>query len=93
LFLDEIGRVKDWKKAVNAFHAMNQYDIYITGSNADMLSSELSTYLAGRYVEILIHPFSFREFKQLYSNSNFNDFLIYGGIPSIHSFTCNMSFQ
>lgn len=93
LFLDEIGRVKDWEKAVNAFHAMNQYDIYITGSNADMLSSELSTYLAGRYVEILIHPFSFKEFKLLYSNSNFNDYLTFGGIPSIHSFNLQYEFS
>jgi len=93
LFLDEIGRVKDWEKAVNAFHAMSQYDIYITGSNANMLSSELSTFLAGRYVEILIHPFSFQEFKELYSNSNFHDYLIYGGIPSIHSFNLQYEFS
>lgn len=93
LFLDEIGRVKEWEKAVNAFHAMNQYDIYITGSNADMLSSELSTYLAGRYIEILIHPFSYIEFKQLYSHSDFNDYLVFGGIPSIQSLNLQYDFS
>ena len=53
LFLDEVGRVEDWEKAVNGFHALNNFDIYVTGSNADLLSSDLSTYLAGRYVEII----------------------------------------
>ncbi|MDY0294697.1 MAG: ATP-binding protein [Acholeplasmataceae bacterium] len=93
LVLDEIGRVKDWEKAVNAFHAMNRYDLYTTGSNADMLSSELSTFLAGRYVEILIHPFSFQEFKKLYENSTFEDYIIFGGIPSICSFNLHYDFS
>jgi hypothetical protein len=93
LFLDEIGRVNEWEKAVNAFHAMNRFDLYITGSNADMLSSDLSTYLAGRFVEILIHPFSYREFQQLYQDSTFQDYLIFGGIPSIHSFHLHYAFS
>lgn len=93
LFLDEVGRVKEWEKAINAFHAMNQFDIYITGSNADMLSSELSTYLAGRYVEILVHPFSLKEFKTLYPVSTMNDYLIFGGIPSIQSFQLQYDFS
>lgn len=86
IFLDEVGRVRDWEKAVNGFHAMDQYDIYITGSNADLLSSDLSTYLAGRYIEILVHPFSFKEFKQLKPNTNLNDYITYGGMPSIAAF-------
>lgn len=86
LFLDEIGRVEAWEKAVNGFHAMNRFDLYITGSNADMLSSDLSTFLAGRYVEILVHPFSYKEFKDLYTEATFNDYITFGGIPSIHSF-------
>jgi predicted AAA+ superfamily ATPase len=72
---------------------MNRYDLYITGSNADMLSSELSTFLAGRYVEILIHPFSFQEFKKLYENSTFEDYIIFGGIPSICSFNLHYDFS
>jgi len=42
VFLDEIGRIKEWEKAVNGFHALNKFDLYITGSNADLLSSDLS---------------------------------------------------
>ena len=93
LLLDEIGRVKDWEKAINGFHAMGTFDLYITGSNADMLSSELSTYLAGRYIELLIHPFSFKEFIELNKNSTFQDYLIYGGIPSIQSFNLQYDFS
>ncbi len=93
LLLDEIGRVEDWEKAINGFHAMGTFDLYITGSNADMLSSELSTYLAGRYIELLIHPFSFKEFIELNKHSTFQDYLIYGGIPSIQSFNLQYDFS
>jgi len=92
LFLDEIQRIKDWEKAVNGFHALNSFDIYITGSNADLLSSQLSTYLAGRYVEIKVHPFSYQEFKMLHVRKHydetayFNQYLVFGGIPSIGVF-------
>jgi len=63
LLLDEVGRIFEWEKAVNAFHAMNIFDIYITGSNADLLSSDISTYLAGRYIEIHIFTFSYKVFR------------------------------
>mgnify|MGYP001767516671 CR=1 FL=1 len=86
IFLDEIGRVTEWEKAVNSFHALKLFDIYITGSNADTLSSELSTFLAGRYIEILIHPFSYQEFLTVYPQAKFNDYLLFGGIPSIYAF-------
>ena len=62
LFFDEIQRVSGWENAVNAFRVDFDCDIYITGSNAYLLSSELSTYLSGRYVEIKVLPLSFREF-------------------------------
>lgn len=62
LFFDEVQRVKGWEKAVNSFRVDFNCDIYITGSNAYLLSSELSTYLSGRYVEIKVLPLSFREF-------------------------------
>ncbi len=87
LILDEVGRVEDWEKAVNAFHSMNIFDIYITGSNADLLSSDLSTFLAGRYVEIPVYPLSYKEFTLLYPKSNFNDFILFGGMPSIAVFS------
>lgn len=85
LLLDEVGRVNAWEKAVNAFHAMNIFDIYITGSNADLLSSDLSTYLAGRYLEITVYPLSYQEFIVLYPKGTFNDYVNFGGMPSIES--------
>jgi predicted AAA+ superfamily ATPase len=86
LFLDEVGRVEDWEKAVNGFHALNNFDIYVTGSNADLLSSDLSTYLAGRYVEIIIHPFSFKEFRELKPKATLKEYIVFGGMPSITTF-------
>ena len=62
LFFDEVQRIPGWENAVNSFRVDFDCDIYITGSNAYLLSSELSTYLSGRYVEIKVLPLSFREF-------------------------------
>lgn len=62
LFFDEVQKVDGWESAVNSFRVDFDCDIYITGSNAHLLSSELSTYLAGRYVEIRVLPLSFKEF-------------------------------
>lgn len=62
LFFDEVQRIEGWENAVNSFRVDFDCDIYITGSNAHLLSSELSTYLSGRYVEIKMLPLSFREF-------------------------------
>ena len=57
LFFDEIQEVKDWEKCINSLRVSLNCDIYITGSNAKLLSGELATYLAGRYVEFVIYPF------------------------------------
>jgi hypothetical protein len=89
LFFDEIQEVKDWEKCINSFRVELDCDIYITGSNAKLLSGELATYLAGRYVEFVIYPFSFEEFIQLYqsvfpdSNESqcFMKYLTFGGMP------------
>ena len=62
LFFDEVQRINGWENAVNSFRVDFDCDIYITGSNAHLLSSELTTYLSGRYVEIKVLPLSFREF-------------------------------
>ena len=62
LFFDEVQRITGWENAVNSFRVDFDCDIYITGSNAYLLSSELSTYLSGRYVEIKVLPLSFKEF-------------------------------
>ncbi len=62
LFFDEIQRISDWQNAVNSFRVNFDCDIYVTGSNAYLLSSEYATYLAGRYIEIKMLPLSFKEF-------------------------------
>ena len=69
LFLDEVQKVRDWQDAVNSFRVDLDCDIYVTGSNAYLLSSELSTYLSGRYVEIKMLPLSFREFLDFHGLS------------------------
>ena len=93
LFFDEIQEVEGWEKCVNSFRVEFDCDIYITGSNAKLLSGELATYLAGRYVEFIIYPFSFGEFLELY-NSVFPDtteqealskYLTYGGMPYLRN--------
>src|SRR5690606_22412288 len=62
LLLDEIQEVEDWEKAVNSFIVDFDVDVYLTGSNSHLLSSELATYLAGRYVEIPVFTLSYKEF-------------------------------
>ena len=62
LFLDEIQEVKDWEKAANSFMTDFNVDLYVTGSNSRMLSSEISTFLTGRYISFQIFPLSFREY-------------------------------
>lgn len=89
LFFDEIQEVKDWEKCINSFHVSLDCDIYITGSNAKLLSGELATYLGGRYVEFVIYPFSFAEFIELYKTvapdesiqKCFQKYLLVGGMP------------
>lgn len=89
LLLDEVQNVVSWEKAINSFKVDYDIDIYITGSNAYLLSSELSTLLSGRYIEIKMYPLSFKEFLLFnsYDNSNlddkFNKYLKYGGLPAI----------
>lgn len=89
LFFDEIQEVTDWEKCINSLRVTLDCDIYITGSNAKLLSGELSTYLGGRYVEFVIYPFSFAEFTELYRTVTlgasvqecFKDYLVLGGMP------------
>lgn len=89
LFFDEIQEVTEWERCVNSFRVEFDCDIYITGSNAKLLSGELATYLAGRYVEFIIYPFSFDEFVKAYSiifpnilkQEMFTRYLLLGGMP------------
>ena len=68
LFLDEIQEVTSWEKAVNSFMIDFDVDIYVTGSNSQMLSSEISTYLTGRYVSFRVFPLSFAEYMEFRKN-------------------------
>ena len=91
LFLDEIQEVKDWEKAVNSFMTDFDVDIYVTGSNSRMMSSEISTYLTGRYVSFRIYPLSFEEylfFRKEYTApediyKEFRRYIRMGGFPAL----------
>ncbi len=94
IILDEIQEVVDWEKCINSLLVDYNSDIYLTGSNSHILSSELATYIAGRYVEIPIFTLSFKEFldfkkiKQIDIGTDkvslFNQYLRQGGFPIIH---------
>lgn len=97
LFFDEIQEVEEWEKCINSLRITLDCDIYITGSNAKLLSSELSSYIGGRYVEFIIYPFSFSEFLTMYNSTNnmesnqtlFNKYLLLGGMP----FLANVNYE
>lgn len=89
ILLDEVQNVNEWEKAINSINVDFNVDIYITGSNAYLLSSELATLLSGRYIEIKMYPLSFKEYLKFnnYDTSNieekFYEYLKYGGLPAI----------
>lgn len=90
ILLDEVQQVSSWEKVINSFLVDANVDIYITGSNAYLLSSELSTLLSGRYVEIKMQPLSFKEYLDFIENNNdqnlqekFNQYLKFGGLPTV----------
>ena len=88
ILLDEIQRVSSWERVVNALLVDANVDIYITGANAYLLSSELSTLLSGRYVEIKMQPLSFKEYLDFRGDSvdlgtAFNQYVEYGGLPTV----------
>ena len=87
ILLDEVHNVKQWERAVNAMNLNFNVDIYVTGSNAYLLSSEISTLIAGRYLEMKMYPLSFKEYMQFneYNNKDeaFLEYLKYGGLPAI----------
>lgn len=96
ILLDEVQNIEKWEKAVNSLLVDFDTDIYITGSNAYLLSSELTTLLAGRILTIKIYPFSFKEFLQIYPFPNdtdkydkFDKYLKYGGMPMISNMNDN----
>jgi predicted AAA+ superfamily ATPase len=87
LFFDEIQEADGWEKAINSLRVKFNADIYITGSNSRLLSGELATYIAGRYVSFVVYPFSYSEFKQVSERFTFNDYIKYGGMPFLSSMT------
>ncbi|MDO5850265.1 MAG: ATP-binding protein, partial [Methanobacteriaceae archaeon] len=94
LLFDEIQLVENWEKSINAFRVDLNADIYITGSNSNLLTGDLATLLAGRYISIPIFPFSFKEIIEYYDSKNieitemkkiqlFQEYLDYGGFPGL----------
>lgn len=93
LIFDELQVIEQWEKAIESFRIDFDVDIYITGSNAYLLSTEFSTLLSGRYVEIKVLPLSFREFLDFYTfdpemsrNEKFQKYLQFGGMPVLREY-------
>lgn len=85
LFIDEVQDITNFEKALRHFFAEGGYDIYCTGSNANMLSGELATYLSGRYIEFKVYSLTYNEFLQFHkledSSDSFTKFYKFGGLP------------
>ena len=97
LFFDEIQNIKDWEKAINSFKASKNVSIFITGSNSDLLSGELATHIAGRYVSFKIYPLTFSEVCELNNikekediEDAFDDYITWGGMPQRFMLTDEM---
>ncbi len=94
LFVDEVQEIELWEKVINSLLGQKTADIYITGSNAHLLSSEMASLLSGRHIEIPMLPLSFSEFRNFRKRrmpdatveDDFRLFLKYGGLPGIHEF-------
>lgn len=99
LFFDEIQEVSDWEKCINSARVDFDCDIYITGSNAKLLSGELATYLGGRYVKFVIYPFSFEEYlasrrltqEDITVSEGFKQYLNLGGMPFLTNLQADRS--
>ncbi len=87
IFIDEIQEIISFEKALRSIYSNTSYDIYCTGSNANMLSGELATFLSGRYVEIEVHSLSYLEYLQFHKKANSTEslytYLKYGGLPNL----------
>ena len=93
VFLDEIQRIKDFEKVVDGLFVLSDVDVYITGSNAHLLSGELATYLSGRYVTLHLMPLSFREYYNGVASGEsperaYRDYLSFSSFPHNHEWDC-----
>lgn len=92
LFVDEIQEIDEWEKAITSLFSKGNIDIYITGSNAHLLSSEIATLISGRFIEFPVYTLSFEEFllfrndKKEDIETEFLNYMKFGGFPAIHHF-------
>lgn len=101
LFLDELQEINGWEKVVNNIFEKYNVDIYVAGSNSKLMSSEISTYLSGRYISIPIYTLSFKEYLSFKNklndnlNESFNEYLQYGGFPiiAINNYETSSAYQ
>ena len=101
MLLDEIQEIKGWEKAVNSLLENTDADIYVTGSNSKLMSSEISTYLTGRYVTIPVYTLSFKEYIQFKAESGrggrelLNEYIRFGGFPitAIAEYEADQAYQ
>ena len=99
IFLDEVQRVREFERVVDSLFVKDNVDLYITGSNAKFLSSEIATLLTGRYIEINVLPLSFREYVEHFATEGkdrralFMDYITYGALPGLFMFEAGSAEQ